>query len=99
MEYAEIKINLYGVNGRRIVDTDDGRHFIPRDVLERNVFDIVEGSDDYGNLSFDDALTFVELATTNELALVLVERFPLEKVAEVLNREEAPSQDSLEVFT
>lgn len=57
----------------------------PREVLERNVMDMLEDNDYYWNLDFDEAQTVVDAASYDELILIYAEELAPERVAAILN--------------
>lgn len=71
-----IRVNGYGTKGQ----------MPPRFVLERNVMDMLEGNEKYGNLSFCDAQDVVDLATVEELLEIYNETLDPEKIDKILSR-------------
>ena len=77
------KVYMYRVNGKG----KNGTNFPPRFVIERNVLDLLEDNDYYGNLSFCDAQIVVEMATMAELMAIYQYKLDPSKIPEILLRD------------
>lgn len=81
-----MKVTMTRVNGVGYVIDENGNKRVPRKVIERNVLDMLEENEQYGNLGFLDAQEIVEQATVRELLDIYTERMTTEEFAEVQRR-------------
>ncbi len=85
-----MKYTMSGYNGETAVKSN-GKHRIPRAVLVRNVMDILEGNEAYGNLSFCEAQMITDLATNEELLTLYTMMYDdkpcMDLIVKILERE------------
>lgn len=78
--YEIKKVSLSKVNGVGFVGKK-----IPRSVLVRNVMDMLEGNEDYGEPSFCEAEAFCDGATNDEMMCLLADMMSKERVWEIIH--------------
>ena len=74
------------VNGVGYKVDVNGNKYVPRKVIERNVLDMLEGNEMYGNLSFCDAEFITEEATVEELLKIYTEQMTAEEFTDLCVR-------------
>jgi hypothetical protein len=74
------------VNGQSTYIDKNGNNRIFRKVLKRNVLDMLEGNEKYGELDFCDAEIVTDMATEYELFMIYTEQLDPEKIEEILAR-------------
>lgn len=79
-------ITMAKVNGQSTYIDKDGNNRICRKVLKRNVLDMLEGNEKYGELDFCDAEIVTDMATEYELFMIYTEQLDPEKIEEILAR-------------
>ena len=79
-------ITMAKVNGQSVYTDKDGNKRVYRKVLKRNVLDMLEGNEKYGELDFCDAELVCDLATEYELFMIYTEQLESSKIAEIMAR-------------
>ena len=92
----ELSFTLEGYNGKRFYE-ENGRYQIPRSVLVRNVMNVLERNEAYGDLSFCEAEEVCDLATSAELLKIyayIYNDLPcMDLIDEIRNRENLPKDE------
>ena len=81
-----MKITLSEVNGLSTYVDKNGNTRVHRKVLQRNVLDMLEGNEKYGELDFCDAEIVCDLATEYELLMIYTEQLDPSKIEEIMTR-------------
>ena len=81
-----MRVTMSRVNGVGYKADAQGNKYVPRNVIERNVLDMLEDNDKYMNLDFCDAEVITEEATTEELMAIYTETMTEEQFKEVYDR-------------
>ena len=79
-------ITMAKVNGQSVYIDKDGNNRVCRKVLQRNVLDMLEGNEKYGELDFCDAELVTDLATDYELFMIYTEQLAPSKIDEIMAR-------------
>lgn len=79
-------ITMAKVNGQSVYTDKDGNKRVYKKVLKRNVLDMLEGNELYGDLDFCDAELVTDLATEYELFMIYTEQLDPSMIEEILSR-------------